>query len=259
MSDPDVKDALLAPIRQQPRLPELIARRIEALIESGELGPGDRLPTESHLAGQLGVGRTSVREALQTLQANGVVEVRKGLGAFVRQSRPSPGWRSFAEWIANSGFPVTALAEVRLGLETLAAALAAIRAGDGERATIVARHEAHVEATEGDVFAEILTTDEAFHRAIIEASHNSVLDRLYTNLVADVREFRRETLLLDGAPGRSAVGHSRIVAAILARDPEAARAAMIGHLWVLYDEINQAREPESDDVGSTIAPRESFG
>lgn len=259
MMTPDPSDALLEPIRHQPRLPEIIARRIEALIDGGELGPGDRLPTEAQLAEQLGVGRTSVREALQTLQAHGAIEVRKGLGAFVRQTRPSPGWRAFAEWIANSGFPVTALAEVRLALETLASALAATRAGDEERAAIVERHEAHRAATRREVFADILMTDEAFHQAVIEAGHNSVLERLYGNLVGEVREFRRETLLLDGAPERSAAGHQAIVDAILARDPGAARAAMIAHLWVLYDEINQARDPSATDPGTTIAPRESFG
>src|SRR3712207_2155197 len=72
-----------------PRVADVIADRLARAIREGVLQPGDRLPTEHELAREFGVGRTSVREGLQKLKAYGLVESRKGLGAFVTEPSAS--------------------------------------------------------------------------------------------------------------------------------------------------------------------------
>lgn len=90
---------VLGPVATE-RVSDVIAQRLSAAIRDGLLKPGDRLPTEAELAREFQVGRTSVREGLQKLRAHGLIETRKGLGAFVIDPLAD-----FARWTA--GDPAT--------------------------------------------------------------------------------------------------------------------------------------------------------
>jgi GntR family transcriptional regulator, transcriptional repressor for pyruvate dehydrogenase complex len=239
------------------RVSDVVAERLEALIRDGSLCPGDRLPTEHELARQLGVGRTSVREGLGRLRALGLVEVRKGLGAFVAQPPAGDPLAEFARWTAAGAPQIEGLAEARIALEALAAALAAGRAGPEELERIDAGHRAHLAAAdEGDV-AALVRTDEAFHDAIMAAGGNPIVRRLYDVLIAELTDFRRGTLALPWAPARSVRGHAAILDAIRRGDAAAARGAMIEHLWVLYTEVGESAPGGVE--GPALAPREAFG
>src|SRR6187200_2164784 len=82
------------------RISDVIAERLATAIRDGTLNPGDRLPTEAELAREFQVGRTSVREGLQKLRAHGLIESRKGLGAFVTEPTSDP-LADFARWTAS--------------------------------------------------------------------------------------------------------------------------------------------------------------
>lgn len=231
--NPSLDDEFQGPL-SAPRLSDLIAEQITWKIKEGSLKPGDRLPTEHELARQLGVGRTSVREGLQKLRTLGVVDVRKGLGAYVATGREDDHpLTQFVRWASTHMTALEELAEARMALEALAAALAAVRATDDEVAAIAAHHQAHADAAERDDTAALIHADEAFHEAIMAAGRNHFVRRMYGLLIGQLAEFRHRTLALPWAPARSVEGHAAIAEAIRRGDPAAARAAMTDHLWVV--------------------------
>src|SRR6201991_4696233 len=150
------------------RVSDVIAERLSAAIRDGTLKPGDRLPTEAELAREFQVGRTSVREGLQKLRAHGLIESRKGLGAFVTEPRADP-LADFAAWTASDPAAIEQLVEARVALETLAAALAALRATDAEVDELDRLIAAH---RDSKGTGDLVVTDQAFHSAIMAAARN---------------------------------------------------------------------------------------
>lgn len=240
------------------RVSDVIAERLAQAIRDGVLGPGDQLPTEQELAREFRVGRTSVREGLGKLRALGLIESRKGLGAFVTEVRAEDPLADFARWTISDPTAVEGLLEARIALETLAAGLAAVRANDEEIAELEHHNAAHAAAGDAGDVEGLAESDAAFHGTIVSAARNRFASRLYEVLIAELTDFRRKTLALPWAAARSAQGHAAIAEAIAHHDPKAARAAMAEHLWVLYEEILQtaATDDRSQDVAP--APREAL-
>src|SRR4051794_628514 len=237
------------------RVSDLIAERLTAAIREGTLKPGDRLPTEAELAREFQVGRTSVREGLQKLRAHGLIESRKGLGAFVTVPPASDPLADFARWTASDPLAIEQLVEARVALETLAAALAALRAPDAEIDQLEQLNLAHPNA-QGT--ADLVATDQAFHGAIMTAARNRFVSGAYDVLIAELTAFREKTLALPWASDRSVKGHAAIVRAIRAHEPIQARRAMAEHLWVLYAEIEETAAAEGRDPGLPLLPREAL-
>ncbi|MGH2657202.1 MAG: FadR/GntR family transcriptional regulator [Actinomycetota bacterium] len=235
-ADDEGTEALLGPV-SSPRLSDVIAERIARLISEGGLRPGERLPTEHELARQLGVGRTSVREGLQKLRTLGMIDVRKGLGAFVAADQIEDPLAEFARWTSAQALAIGELVEARIALEALAAALAALRATDEEIEALGRHHRAHADAPP-DLDA-LVRADEAFHSTVMAASRNQFVTRCYDILIPEITDFRRKTLAVPWSPPRSVRAHEAILEAIRRRDPAAAREAMVDHLYVLYDEISR--------------------
>lgn len=233
-------DGLAGSLSRRP-LPDVIAERITATIANGSLRPGDRLPSEPDLARQLQVGRTSLREALRQLSTLGVIEVIRGRGTFVCEPPADDPTTQYVNWSVAKGFALTELLEVRIGLETTAAGLACVRATSDEIAELQRLRIAHDQAHAGDV-AELVKTDEELHEAIVRAAHNTVLTSMYQPLVPEMNEFRQRTLSLPKAQKRSD-DHGYIVDAIGRRDPNAARQAVAGHLWIFYQEVRAVAHP----------------
>ena len=247
---------MLTPVATE-RVSDLIAERLSSAIRDGTLNPGDRLPTEAELARDFQVGRTSVREALQKLRALGLVESRKGLGAFVIEPASDP-LADFARWTASDPAAIEQLVEARVALETLAAALASIRATDAEIDKLEQLHVAHANAGSAGDAAELVATDQAFHAAIMSAARNRFVQRAYEVLIAELTDFRRKTLALPWAGDRSVKGHAAIVRAIRGHVPAAARDAMAEHLWVLYTEIEETASAEGRPLNLPLLPRDAI-
>jgi GntR family transcriptional regulator, transcriptional repressor for pyruvate dehydrogenase complex len=237
------------------RVSDVIAERLSAAIRDGTLKPGDRLPTEAELAREFQVGRTSVREGLQKLRAHGLIESRKGLGAFVTEPPASDPLADFARWTASDPAAIEQLVEARVALETLAAALAALRATETEIDNL---ERLNIEHGAAEDTAELVSTDQAFHAAIMAAARNRFVSGAYEVLISELTDFREKTLALPWASERSVKGHAAIVRAIRGRVPVAAREAMAEHLWVLYTEIEQAAAAEGRPPGLPLLPREAI-
>lgn len=228
----------LQPIETR-RLYRHIADQVAGLIARGEFPPGSRLPTERELALLLGVSRPSVREGLIALEVEGLVDVRVGSGIYVRRARA--GAAAHADILGDSPGPFELLRARRL-IEGEVAELAARAARESDIAGIgeaVRMMKSDIHG--GEVYE---TGDRLFHVRIAEATRNSVLVTV-VNMLWDLRESPVFARLLrhtvtDGVRARSIADHERILKALAARDPGAARAAMQKHL----DRV--AREYERD-------------
>ncbi|MFI0405706.1 FadR/GntR family transcriptional regulator [Actinomadura sp. 3N508] len=227
---------MLEPLSRRP-VPDVIAERLTVAIANGDLRPGEKLPNEPELARRLGVGRTSLRQALRQLQLMGVVKVVRGRGTYVCDPPEDNPTLRFLDWSARNQAEVGEILETRMALETTAAGLASVRADDAQIAELAKLSAAHDDARHtGDVDA-LVETDERFHHALLSISGNAYMTRVYEMLVPQLQEFRRRSLSLSGAPERSAGDHDAIVAAIAARDARESRRQVVRHLWTLYKEV----------------------
>ncbi|MEU5634660.1 FadR/GntR family transcriptional regulator [Streptomyces rishiriensis] len=203
--------------------------RIKAMIGDGLLEPGQRLPTERDLAAQLGISRSSMREAIRALTVLGVLEARHGSGIYVTQLSAGDLLETFGVVADLSrGTRLVELLEVRRILESTAAALAAARITP-EQLALVEGHLAAMNAT--DDAEEILAHDLAFHRAIASAAGNETMAAILEGVSS--RTFRARVwrgYQEEGAFARTRREHAAIHRALLARDPEAARAAAAAHV-----------------------------
>lgn len=220
--------------RRKPRT--LALELVEALVDrlrDGRLAPGDKLPTEAAIMEEFAVSRTVVREALSKLQAAGQVQTRHGVGTFVIGLGDSPGFRISPEQLATLR-DVIAVLELRLGLETEAAALAAQRRSE---ANLVAMRQAldalSAALREG---RDAVAADFQFHLEVARATQNNHFVELMSTLGASIiPRARLEPLQpLDDARRdylqRVNAEHESLYLAIAAGDVEAARAAMRTHL-----------------------------
>jgi DNA-binding FadR family transcriptional regulator len=215
------------------RLYRQIAGQIESLIDSGEFSAGARLPPERELATLLGVSRTSVREALISLEIAGRVEVRVGTGVFVRgPSASRDGALGHAASGVDDGPGPFDLLAARALIEGEIAALAAQRIDRAAIAALretIARMRAH-----GDSAGERDAADRAFHLAIAEASGNEAL----AHTVRHLWDLRRgelwtkteEHFHTPALREKTLADHEAIVAALAAHDARGARDAMRRHL-----------------------------
>jgi GntR family transcriptional regulator, transcriptional repressor for pyruvate dehydrogenase complex len=242
----------LRPLTRVP-LYEAIAERLLSHVVQSDLTPGERLPGERELARRLGVSRTTVRQAIVSLQTQGILDVRHGGGTFLRHL--DPGSPAIARVVSRRD-RLPHVLEARRALEVPIAALAADRRTDRDLAAI----ETGLDRMRADIGDDGigLDGDHAFHAAVTAAAHNPVLAGLMEQLADLIAETRNESLSQDGRPARSLVDHERIAAAIRARDPIAAAEAMGRHL----DSVAELRlftwEPGREKVG-TSTDREGGG
>lgn len=211
-------------------LPEQIAGRIEGLICSGRLSPGDRLPSERELARVFGVNRLAVREASQRLEALGLVVVRRGAGAFV--ARPSAAESEPPEAPLPKRVDIEELFEVRRLIEPAAAEYAARRADRSALASVLrAAEQFEANACMPDKrFDVIAASDVQLHLDIAYCSDNAVLGRMVERLQDLHLAQLNWSLRRLGRLEETVIEHRLLVDAIAARQPDAAREAMLAHL-----------------------------
>ncbi|TDQ54465.1 FadR/GntR family transcriptional regulator [Actinorugispora endophytica] len=203
--------------------------RIKAMIADGSLQPGQRLPTERELAVEMGLSRSSMREAIRALTTLGVLEARHGAGVYVTALRPGDLLETFSVLAEVSrGQTLLEVLQVRRMIEPAATALAAARATEAQLDELSAVLD---RMGEGDSVGETVTADLTFHQAIVAMTGNATLAAVNDGLSSrtfNARVWRghREA----GVTARLREDHDRIHRALLARDPDAARAAATMHV-----------------------------
>lgn len=215
------------PVLKTERLYRQIANAIMESIQRGEFAPGAALPPERELAKQLGVSRSSVREALIALEMTGWVDIRTGNGVFVMQPLPPT-----TAPVAEADFSLEDLLQARLAFEGMLAEMAARHGSPAQRDQLRALVDTLLRYNAND--AAFLDQDKRFHLLIGEMSGNDVLRDMMEYLwnKRDSARFRRlERHFADNAFTREMNrDHQQIAAAICAGDAAAARAAMESHL-----------------------------
>ena len=209
------------------RLYRQIADQIRTLIGKGEVAPGARLPAERDLARQLGVSRPSLREALIALEVEGLLDVRVGSGIYVSQ----PGEHGRAAEIDGASGPFEVI-RARWMIEGECAALAA---KNGTAAQLRAIRKAHADLQkEAKRHHNPLDADRAFHVRIAEATGNSALElvvqTLWDQRVGPLYRALETKLEYPAMAEETTDEHQAVLAAILAREPSAARSAMRRHM-----------------------------
>ncbi|MEU4658613.1 FCD domain-containing protein [Streptomyces sp. NPDC023723] len=212
----------LGAVRPSP-LVEQATARLREQITGGHWPVGTRLPGETTLAKELGVGRSTVREALRALSGAGLVRPRQGAGVFVIATEPVEDWPARLRRAA-----VTDVYEVRMAVEVHAARLAAQRRTDDDITALHTALAGRRAAAAGDD-AAFVDADIALHAAVVAAAHNPVLTDLFTQFVPVLRDGLVDLLALTGLrtdePGHGDAAHAALVRAVA--DGDAAGAAEI--------------------------------
>lgn len=171
------------------RLYEQLAGRIRSQIVDGNLSAGDKLPNERELAENFGVSRTVVREALNTLKQEGLIEVRPGTGTFVIDATGEALTQTFGLIMAiGKEKSLMDIVEIREILEPEIAALAAERATP-EHIEAMERAVQLMEANLSDI-SEYARKDHSFHLVLAEATGNKIVPRLIASIVDLLQELR---------------------------------------------------------------------
>ncbi|GAD91131.1 MULTISPECIES: pyruvate dehydrogenase complex transcriptional repressor PdhR [Vibrio] len=225
---------------RQPKLSDVIEKELETLILDGILSPGKKLPSERELAKQFDVSRPSVREAIQRLEAKGLLTRRQGGGTFVSESLSSNLADPLLNLLASHSDTQRDLLETRHALEGISAYFAALRgtAEDFQRIT-ECQKSLSIPVNSDDIESETKAIME-FLIAISEASHNVVLLHIVRSLAPLLQENVSQNLMLlhgrDDAIQKLNEYREEIVDAITSRQPQRARELCEVHL-AFIDEI----------------------
>ena len=224
----------------KPRVSDTVLEALAELLGSGKLKPGDKLPNEVDLARQLGVARSSLREAVRSLVVGGVLEASPGRGTIVA----APIGRKLAQELIPSltNAAVRDFYELRVFLEGEAAARAATNWTPSQMKDIEAAHQSInklIQARKSWFSANV-----RFHSAVARASGNSAFFYCIRSILSSFREPREMMDDLPSTPKDDMEDHAAIVAAIKERKPDKARAVMELHLertLVKLDELDHIR------------------
>ncbi len=222
-------------------------------IRAGEFTPGARLPTEKMLMEEYGVGRNSVREAVQALVTLGLVEVRPGRGATVIGIESENAVDPEILSVLLKEEAVDDLYSFRRLLEVETASCAAQKATDKEIQEIErcrrAFEFAHAQG------ALVSHADNEFHAAVARASHNSVYATMLDAVSGLIANARRLTEVVEWAVPRAFVEHEQVLQAIRAHDPVSAAEAMRRHLNSAIEAIHLGRSlTDSSPPDGRMAP-----
>lgn len=228
---------------------EQIADRFVTAIALGEFVPGQRLPTERELAAQLGVSRTTIREALHRLAGGGYVEIQRGRhgGAFVLASWRPDSAATVRRTLAPHWGDFESLFDLRLLVEGLIARTAAERRGAEAEAPIRAALDAYVEA--GDRDASRLA-DQALHGAIADATGNPYLAGLSRHIRAQVSLGFHAEPYSAGIRETALRQHRALVEAVLAGEADRAQALAAEHFSLTESALRDLlRRAQEEDAG----------
>jgi GntR family transcriptional regulator, transcriptional repressor for pyruvate dehydrogenase complex len=210
------------------RLYEEVVGQLHQLIEMGRLKAGDQLPSERELAETFRVSRSSVREAIKTLENEGLVVTRPGSGTFITAVNVEAIVQPLASLLSRGKDALLDLVEMRRLIEPSIAALAAERATPADILRLKEICGTQEQQIKGG--ASAVESDAAFHLTIGQATHNSALQRLVASIVEILKPMREQSLQTPGRAHESLASHHDILVAIERHDPEQARRAMQRHI-----------------------------
>lgn len=224
-------------LRSGPLVPQL-EQLLRGRIDAGEWMVGHRLPSEAELAAEIGVGRSSVREAVRLLARDGLLDVRHGVGTFVAQP---PAGAELEQVLRRSR--VLEVLEVRRALEVEAARLAAERARPEDLADI-RRQVADRHASQSSSADEFVAADLDFHRSVVALAGNSVLTALFDSVRSVLHAALVDMVENEPALPDTGEAHDALVVALELGDGAAAVTATTANLDPMIAKLRAGRKSE---------------
>jgi GntR family transcriptional repressor for pyruvate dehydrogenase complex len=215
-----------------------IAESIRDSIVNGQFHIGDKLPSEAKLCEVLTVSRSSLREALRQLQAEGYVELRAGRGAFVRDNQRHD-YDTVRRWFIAATPNLEDFTEVREAVEPLAVRMAIKRGTEHEFRILEKIHEDFIAANKERNVSALANLDEKFHTQIVTMAHNSLLSRINDLLNSELKEYRVRSISVKKTSDNTVREHRRILMCIKKRDTKAASSAMLFHLDMSLNDMRK--------------------
>ena len=232
------KNTLSASIKRINResVPSSIINLIIDLLISKKLKPGDQLPTELELAQQLGVGRNSVREAINTLSYLGVVKIKRGIGTFISESMQASVVNPLVLDLIFEQKTSKEIIELRLLIETAVAEMVIQKASDEDIQRLDEVNDRLRIAARGDIprSQNLRDLDIEFHETLLQLTNNRPLQKIgkviYTLFLASIEK------TVEQDPLRAVTNHQLIIDAVKKRDPVLLREHMKESLslWMAY-------------------------
>jgi GntR family transcriptional repressor for pyruvate dehydrogenase complex len=214
---------------------EEVADQIKALIIAGDWQVGDRLPPEVELAGQFGVSRPTLREALRQLNLFGLIDIRHGEGNFVSHPETESFMLPLLPLLIKDKDNVLAIMEARSMIEVKTASLAANRANVND-IEILSKYLQQMMAL-SDNKEQFAKTDHLFHRQVALATRNPIIIKMYQAIEELLLGQQLLIIEIPDAIKRGIDEHQKIFAAIKDKNARAARAAMLEHMESTLERI----------------------
>lgn len=233
---------------QKTSMVDEVFRVLHDLITSGDLKPGDRLPTQSQLSEQLSVSRNTVREAVHKLTVMGLISGKPGLGMTVLASTPARYVGSLSSHLLLDPATVVEFLEARLYIEKISVRLAALRATPDEidiLRGIIDQQKVSSSVNDLDRFNAL---DAEFHLTLAKLGRNNVLAKFLETVRDMLQRFVSEVNPLPGAMKKAIKYHTKITDCIADRDLEAAEKSMVEHLYSVVNTIRKNLKTDLDLV-----------
>jgi len=220
---------------------------IEYILENN-LNPGDQLPPETQLVGQLGLGRSSIREAVKILQSIGIIEVRHGSGLFVRENNFDPIREIIGYGLRFDNRTLKEITEIRLLLEKAAIEEVVRKIGPRDIATleeVLVSWQRRIDSGE-----DHLQADKEFHRALYSSLDNVMLLKLLEEFWVAFEHFDFPDLHKDKPPTKELEDHRTLLDAVRSGDPALASSSLQEHFRHLRESIRNAEEERKSPGGN---------
>lgn len=203
-----------------------VISKIKALINSGILKPGDRLPAERKMAAEFGFGRTHVRDALHKLEFYGIIKTLPQSGSILNGLDINTLNGLISDVLNLQDYDFFSLVETRLVLEVNSVRLTAVRWNDKD---MEAMERAHKNYMQNFNTPAKVSYDFAFHRSLAEASHNPVFKAMLLVVIPDIMKvYEAERVCANNTI--AGMEHEKLLEAIKARNADLAAAIMTQHL-----------------------------
>ena len=230
---------------KQKSVVDSVREQLIAMIRDGLLQPGMKLPSENTLKGQLGISRPSLREAIRMLEGEGLLEVRRGQGIFVREPSPASAIQSHVVSLLLSSGDFEEFLEIRAILEPALAQRAALKA--------TAEQLAELESILGEMMdasrrgKPILDSAHKFHHTLAVVAGNDTMAKILDIIYEMIRNSVAQKAYQERAnPALDVVEHQRLLEAIRLRDPDRAQHVMLEHIKAVYARLGEAYEDLSE-------------
>lgn len=230
----------LMPAIEKKSATQLSIDYLYALIQKDSVKVGDCFPTEKELCRQLGVGRGTLREAVKVLVSQGLLEIRPGIGTFVK-SKSVVQQSALSEWFQTNEVELQDLISVRSIIEPYAARQAIEKCTSGQLSRLKMNEAAAEKAAASNDSVQLAVCDEEFHRMIFIIADNKLLIEINELITRNLAQFRQNTFKIKNNVDNFIPAHAAILRAFEAHDPALGERKMRQHIKKIAKDLTESK------------------